>query len=436
MNWHQEFTCWFCILKVNCLAQKNLSFNKRIMKKITCSLLLLSFLSGLSFSQGWWYRKSDVNLSGRTAAVGFSVGTGGFVGTGFDSSSYRRNFSSYNSATDSWTSVQSMGGATGSGLSRNAASAFVIGNKAYIATGQGANPFLKDTWEYDAGTDVWTQKADFSGSARRSAVGFAANSKGYITCGQDATGFKNDLWMYDPGTNTWTAKAAFPGTARRLPVAFVISNIAYVGTGDDGAFKKDFFKYDPSLNVWSAITSFGGTPRYGATAFVLGTDGYVGTGYDNTLANRKDFWKYNSLLNTWTAITNFAGTARSNAVSFAVGGYGYLATGYDSVPEKDLWKYDPISNGVIEMDKLRSSLKMYPNPMQNAATVSLNAESLNAFNKISFFLFDISGKLVKEIDQIPSAEFTIERGNMKAGMYIYKLIADGLQVASGKLLVQ
>ncbi|MCW3101713.1 MAG: type sorting protein [Bacteroidetes bacterium] len=406
------------------------------MKKIIYSLVLLCSFSLTLPAQGWWYRKADANLSGRTAAVGFTVGTGGFVGTGFDSSSYRRNFSSYNQITDSWTQIQSMGGTTGSGLSRNAATVFVIGNKAYIGTGQGSNPYLKDLWEYDAGNDTWTQKADFGGTARRSAVGFAANSKGYITCGQDISSLKNDLWMYDPATNSWTAKAAFPGTPRRLPVAFVISNIAYVGTGDDGTFKKDFYKYDAAANTWSAIPNYGGTPRYGATAFTIGTDGYVGTGYDNTLSNRKDFWKYNSILNTWVAITDFAGSARSNAVSFAIGSYGYLATGYDTLPQKDLWRYDPLSNGVIEMDKLRSSLKVYPNPMQSAATFSFNSASLEAFSKISFMLFDISGRQLKNIEQLDAAEFTIERDRMPAGMYIYKLIADGKMVASGKLIVQ
>jgi hypothetical protein len=410
------------------------------MKKINYSLFLFSVFS-LAFSsilpaQGWWYRKADLNLSGRTAAVGFSLGAGGFIGTGFDSSSYRRNFSAYNQFTDSWTQVESMGGPTGAGLARNAASVFVIGTRAYIAVGQGSNPFLNDLWEYDAGSDSWMQKANFGGTPRRSAVGFTANSKGYVVCGQDATGFKNDLWMYDPALNTWVAKAAFPGTARRLPVAFVVSNIAYVGTGDDGTFKKDFFQYNASTNVWSVITSFAGSPRYGATAFVLGTDGYVGTGYDNTLSNRKDFWKYNTLLNTWVAITDLAGTARSNAVSFTIGGYGFVATGYDSLPRNDLWRYDPLSNGMIETDKLRSSVKVYPNPMQDYSTFKFNEESLNAFSKISFSLYDIKGKQIKIIEQVDVSEFRIERDQMSAGMYIYKLSADGKEVSSGKLIIQ
>lgn len=408
-------------------------------QQLRCSLFLffiaILFPSILS-AQGWWYRKADYNQSARTAAVGFSIGTGGFVGTGYDSSSYKRNFSVYNQTTDVWTAVTSMGGATGSGLSRDAASCFVIGNKAYIACGQNSNPYNLDLWEYDAGTDIWTQRANFTGTPRRSAAGFTLNGKGYISCGQDATGFKNDLWMYDPSTNAWSSKAAYPGTPRRLPVAFTIGTKAYVGTGDDGAFKGDFFKYDAVANAWSTSAPFGGTPRYGAACFVIGTDAYVGTGYDNTLMNRKDFWKYNSLTNIWSAVTNFGGTARSNAVGFTIGSYGYIATGYDSLTTKDLWVFDPNSNGMEELDKFKNSIKVYPNPMIDQATIAFDPASLNAFGKISFVLCDINGREVKKIEQLASSATKLARGYLSNGVYIYKFISDDRLLASGKIVLQ
>lgn len=408
---------------------------KNFYPKFIFSFLFITIVSSL-FSQGWWYRKTDFNLSGRTAAVGFSIGTGGFIGTGYDSSSYRRNFSSYNPANDTWTQTTSMGGATGSGLSRNAAASFVIGTKVYIATGQGSNPYLNDLWEYDAGSDVWTQRANFAGTPRRSAVGFSLNNKGYVTCGQDATGLKKDTWMYDPIANAWISKAAFAGSARRLPVAFVINNFAYVGTGDDGTFKKDFFQYNPVSDVWLIISDFAGTPRYGAAAFVINAEGYVGTGYDNTLINRKDFWRYTPISNTWNPIIDFAGTARSNAVAFSIGSYGYLGTGYDSLPEKDFWRYDPLSNGIDELNKFRSSINLYPNPMSSSATVSFDASSVNSFNNISFKMFSIDGKMVKQVDNIRTSEFKIERGELGNGLYLYNIMADNYSITSGKLIIQ
>lgn len=408
----------------------------QIIRTITFVFSIMMLTVSTSSAQGWWFKKADYNLTARTAAVGFSIGTGGFVGTGYDSASFKRNFSVYSQSSDTWTQIASMGGVTGSGLGRNAASCFVVGTKGYVACGQNSNPFNLDLWEYDAGTDVWTQKANFAGTARRSAAGFSLNGQGFIACGQDITGFKNDLWMYDPATNTWTAKTAYPGTARRLPVAFTIGTKAYVGTGDDGAFKGDFFKYDAVANAWFTVAPFGGTPRYGATCFVLGTDAYVGTGYDNTLSNRKDFWKYNSLTNIWSSVQDFSGTARSNAVGFAIGSLGYVATGYDSLPTKDLWVYDPASNGIEEMNKFRSSVKIYPNPVKDNATISFDPESLNAFGTISFTLYDISGKEVLRKDRFTSSETKISRDDIRNGIYIYKFTGDNNILASGKIILQ
>lgn len=409
---------------------------KKQLRNSTLSLLVAILFTSTLSAQGWWFRKADYNQSARTAAVGFSIGTGGFVGTGYDSATYKRNFSVYIQSTDTWGPVTSMGGITGSGLSRDAASCFVIGTKAYIVCGQNSNPYNLDCWEYDAGIDVWTQRANFGGTPRRSAAGFELGGNGYIACGQDISGFKNDLWMYNASSNSWTVKSPYPGTPRRLPVAFSIGTKAYVGTGDDGISKGDFFKYDATANAWFTVAAYGGTPRYGATCFVIGNDAYVGTGYDNTLSNRKDFWKYNSLTNVWSVIKDFSGTARSNAVGFTIGSYGYVATGYDSLTTKDLWVYDPLSNGVEEMDKFQSSVKIYPNPIVDNATISFDPASLNAFGKISFTLYDINGKEVKYIEQLTSSETQLTRGYLGNGIYIYKFVGDNNFLASGKIILQ
>lgn len=409
---------------------------KHLFTKLLFTFFIITILSQSSSAQGWWFKKADYNQSSRTAAVVFAIGTGGFVGTGYDSTSFRRNFSVYNQVNNIWTQVQSVGGATGSGLSRNAAVSFSINNKGYVALGQGSNPYLNDLWEYDAGVDVWTQKVNFAGTPRRSAAAFSANNKGYVVCGQDITGFKNDMWMYDPLTNLWTSKAAFPGTARRLPVAFVVGVNAYVGTGDDGTFKNDFFMYSTSSNAWSVMPAFAGTPRYGACAFVIGTDGYVGTGYDNTLSNTKTFYKYSTSTSAWTPVKDFSGTARSNAVGFAIGSFGYLATGYDSLTTKDLWMYDPLSNGMEEMDKFKTSVKLYPNPMTDYFNISFDATSLNAFGKISFSLYDIHGREVKNIKQFENSEYRIDRENLASGIYVYRFIGDRRVLADGKIIVQ
>src|SRR3954463_6873962 len=104
---------------------------KQHLQKTVFSFFIALLLATTVSAQGWWFRRSDCNLTPRSAAVGFSVGTAGFIGTGYDSSSYKRNFSLYNQGTNLWGSVTSLGGSTGSGLSRDAATSFTIGTKGY-----------------------------------------------------------------------------------------------------------------------------------------------------------------------------------------------------------------------------------------------------------------------------------------------------------------
>src|SRR5204863_763037 len=117
---------------------------------------------------------------------------------------------------DTWTQKADFGGGI-----REAAVGFSIGSKGYIGTGTPFCITTKDFWEYDPATDAWTQKTDLGGSERSSAVGFSIDSKGYIGTGQDCvSGGQRHFWEYDPVTNTWTQTADFGGTGRFEAVGF------------------------------------------------------------------------------------------------------------------------------------------------------------------------------------------------------------------------
>src|SRR5713101_5953478 len=124
-------------------------------------------------------------------------------------------------AQDTWTQKADFGGAA-----RFGAVGFSIGSKGYIGTGyDGA--YRKDFWEYDPGTNAWSQKADCCPPAREGAVGFSIGDKGYVGTGSFSHGFKKDFWEYDPATNAWTQKADFGGTAREGAVGFSIGSKGY-----------------------------------------------------------------------------------------------------------------------------------------------------------------------------------------------------------------
>ncbi len=83
---------------------------------------------------------------------------------------------------------------------RSSAVGFSIGTKGYIGTGirgggdgwEGNYYHLKDFWEWDQATNVWTRKADLEGSGRSNAVGFSIGTKGYIGTG---IGWVEEGWM-------------------------------------------------------------------------------------------------------------------------------------------------------------------------------------------------------------------------------------------------
>jgi hypothetical protein len=289
------------------------------MKKITITIitLLLNFMSfGELFADGWT-QKSDFGGSARYAAVGFSIGNKGYIGTGFDGSTY-----------------------------------------------------YKDFWEYDPTNNTWAQKADFDGSARYTAVGFSIGSKGYIGTGFDGSTYYKDFWEYDPTNNIWIQQADFGGSARNLAVGFFIGGKGYIGTGvDDSIGYKDFWEYDPATNVWTQKADCGGTARALAVGFSIGNKGYIGTGLSN-----KDIWEYDPATGTWTQRSDFVGsTGRYAAVGFSIGSKGYLGTGSDgSIVYKDFWEYDFTLDTIPDQFTFvdQTNVKMDEDIISNTITVS------------------------------------------------------------------
>jgi hypothetical protein len=241
-------------------------------------------------------------------------------------------------------------------VDRRNASGFAIGNKAYIGVGfvmaSSTLTFRKDFWEYDAATDVWTQRADVGGAlvtGRYNAVGFSVGNWGYIGGGLGPSGVKKDFWQYLPfPTNAWVQRKDIPGQAREQAFAFGIGNKGYVGGGyanGQGEFK-DFYEYDPSSDQWTTKADFGGGNRMGGASFVLDTKGFVAGGYNATLDTYyKDLWEYDQPGNAWRKKEDMPGNGRTRASSFAIGGSGYVGLGYSGAGyEGQFYQYVPSSN--------------------------------------------------------------------------------------------
>jgi hypothetical protein len=282
-----------------------------------------------------WTQKANFGGTARWVAVGFSIGSKGYIGTGTSGTLNYNDFWEYDPSANVWTQKANFGGSA-----RREAIGFSIGSKGYIGSGYSGIIYYNDFWEYDPSANVWTQKANFGGTVRESAVGFSIGTKGYIGTGEYGSNYYNDFWEYDPSANVWTQKANFGGTVRAGAVGFSINSKGYIGTGhiSGSTSFNDFWEYDPSADVWIQKANFGGGARRYAVEFSIGNKGYIGTGIDGSYKN--DFWEYDPAANVWTQKTNFGGTARSTAVGFSIGSKGYIGTGLDySGLKNDFWEY-------------------------------------------------------------------------------------------------
>jgi hypothetical protein len=326
------------------MRQFNL-FNR--MKIFSSLLIFVLFFLPEVFSQVYtWQSKQAFGGTGRSGAVAFSIGTKGYIGTGYDSNP-TKDFWEYDPSTDTWAQKADFGGGE-----RNHAAGFSIGSKGYLGTGLRycMCENTKDFWEYDPATNVWTRKADFAGPSRHVAIGLSIGNKGYIGTGS-ATNYAplyKDFWEYDPTADTWTQKADFAGGARYYTSAFSVGKKGYIGTGTDftgGGFtyRKDFWEYDQNTDTWLRKADFAGTAREGAVGFNINNKGYIGTGYDGSSTySAKDFWEYDNLLDSWTRKADFGGGERFSSAGFSIGSTGYIGVGVAGARVNDFWAYTTI----------------------------------------------------------------------------------------------
>jgi PKD repeat protein len=259
---------------------------------------------------------------------------------------------------DSWTSKANIANA---GTIRSGAFAFSIGSKGYIGCGGATGTWAtNDLWEYDAATNVWTQKNSPGAMGRREASGFSIGNKGYVICGYDGNSFNfNEFWEYDPTANAWTAKANFPGGSRRGTCAFVIGTKAYVGMGYDGTvYKQDFYEWDQTSNSWNAKANFGGGLRTAAIGFTLNNKGYAGLG--NNGNETQDIWEYDPISDTWAQKNNFP-SARYGAATFTINGVAFAGAGRTATGSyySDWYDYDPTNDAWTSRANYSGGTKAY-----------------------------------------------------------------------------
>jgi type IX secretion system substrate protein/SprB-like repeat protein/galactose oxidase-like protein len=285
-------------------------------------IVILISVSTASYSQGVWSPIANYGGGAVTEERAFGIGNFGYVGT------TAAGFWEYDPVTDSWSQKAAF-----IGPARLSAVGFSIGTKGYFGTGGNNNDF----YEYDQATNTWTQKTNFGGVGREGAVGCSIDGKGYVGTGGS---YFNDWWEYDPVADTWTQKANLTGPSRYHGGSFAISSKGYICTGFNGNFYNDLWEYDPLTNAWTAKAALPGITRDRPVAVAVNGKGYLVTGWSGSTA-LNDAWEYDPIADMWTQLPNFPGAARYNACGFAAGNNIYVGTGIGGGNTSDFYEYGP-----------------------------------------------------------------------------------------------
>jgi len=81
-----------------------------------------------------------------------------------------------------------------------------------------------------------------------------------------------------------------------------------------------------------------------------------------------------------------------------------------------------------------NSFTVYPNPCRVSATFSLDLKT--NVDALSFRLINSLGQQVMAIDGISTTSFTIDRGSLASGVYLYKIYSKNSEIVSGKLIIE
>jgi hypothetical protein len=292
---------------------------------------------------GNWVKSDGFNGNGRAGAVSFVIGDTAYVGTGFDGTIRYNDFWKYN-VNSSWTQIAPM-----PGVPRNSGAAFAVSGKGYVVTGYDGVNKLQDNWEYNPATNTWASRKALSdpanstlgSGARYGAVGFGIGTNGYICTGYTGSHTK-DLWEYNPGTDTWTQKAYMnTSDKRRDAVAMVYGGEAYIVSGtNNGTVVTEMAKYTPGTDKWTKLRDianlssdnyddlYASIVRGSAVGFVIGDYGYLATGQNGS--NINTVWEYNFKTDVWLQKTNFERSSRNAAIGFSVSGRGFVGLGTNS----------------------------------------------------------------------------------------------------------
>ena len=93
-----------------------------------------------------------------------------------------------------------------------------------------------------------------------------------------------------------------------------------------------------------------------------------------------------------------------------------------------------VFSGIEEVLVPQVKVKVYPNPFEQYTTLQIESET--NYQNITLEVFDAMGRIIVKKQNQNNQQIILERQDMLQGVYFYRLVADGLLLNSGKLIVR
>lgn len=369
------------------------------------SLTLLLFVNYQLFSQTWT-RLEDFPGGKRDDATAFTVGDRAFLTTGRGVDfSYLRDLWMFDPTSGTWEKQPDL-----PGTPRQYAASFVIADTGYVVCGlvNDQGDCLQELWGYCPQTGQWDRKSDLPGKARQSPVAFAYGDKGFVMTGRNKSEYLRDSWQYNAKKNTWVQLQDFPGEARFEAVSLTFSGGTLVGLGKSAnSFLEDCWFFDPVKLTWEKKQDFPFGGLYYTISGVIGNSGYVSTGQDAAGNYRSGTYEYDPAQDQWQQSSALPGRQRRGCAAFVLKESLYVATGLLSTPARtdEVWQ-----------------MKIPPPPIPRFFVISRNHQvTVQGTVPInSFILYSMDGK--KTLEASPGSQtLFIDTRSYQEGIYIYHI---------------
>lgn len=379
---------------------------------LCCSLLV----QDASASIFGWTQKADFGAEGRHRGIGISIGNRGYMGLGHYNGAgpniVLNDWWEYDPGTNSWTQRADYIGNNGNG--NYACMAFGMDEYGYLGGGQvGSDDHL---YQYDPKTNSWSDMGAMPINYENR-EGFVINNKGYALSG-------STLHEYDPSTNMWTAKNQAPFSGSIWNSTFVVDGKGYVKSGSA------LWEYKPLNDQWVSRAPFPGLTSAGAASFSQSNKGYIVCGYDGSLSLiQSEVWEFDPALNNWTQLADFPGSSRRFCSAFSVNNRSYFGIGTSGTNYNDLWEFnaDLITANVNSMEN-DIQFSYGPNPSTNV--IQFSSEQLSEY---TIRVYTTSGQLISTLVS-DNSKCELHRNGLPSGTYLFEVVQDNKSLLTKRFI--